>query len=69
MMTDQQLYLSIGAPVVFNGLLSTVLFLYVNARFDSVNNRFDSLNQRFDDMRDLWLAELRCVEEKLDARL
>jgi hypothetical protein len=31
--------------------------------------RFDALDQRFDDMRDLWRAELRRVEEVLDARL
>jgi len=31
--------------------------------------RFDALDRRFDDMRDLWRAELRRVEEVLDARL
>lgn len=31
--------------------------------------RFDAIDQRFDDMRDLWRAELRRVEEVLDARL
>jgi hypothetical protein len=31
--------------------------------------RFDALDQRFDDMRDLWRAEIRRVEEVLDARL
>jgi hypothetical protein len=29
----------------------------------------NDLNQRFDDMRDLWRAELRRVEEVFDARL
>jgi hypothetical protein len=33
------------------------------------NQRFNQINQRFDDMRDLWRAELRRVEEVLDARL
>lgn len=41
----------------------------MNARFDGVNHSFDLINQRFDDMRDLWRAELRRVEEILDARL
>ena len=41
----------------------------VNTRFDAVNKRFDAINTRFDDMRDLWRAELRRVEEVLDARL
>ena len=41
----------------------------VDARFESVNVRFDAVDRRFDDMRDLWRAELRRVEEVLDARL
>ena len=45
----------------------------MNARFDGArgefNERFNGLNQRFDDMRDLWRAELRRVEEVIDARL
>jgi hypothetical protein len=45
----------------------------IDGRFDSeaksVGTRFDAINQRFDDMRDLWRAELRRVEEVLDARL
>jgi hypothetical protein len=39
------------------------------ARFDGVDKRFDGVDKRFDDMRDLWRAELRRVEEVLDARL
>jgi hypothetical protein len=31
--------------------------------------RFDGIDKRFDDMRDLWRAEPRRVEEVLDARL
>lgn len=34
-----------------------------------INQRFNAVNQRFDDMRDLWRAELKRVEEVLDARL
>lgn len=50
-MTDAQLYLVIGVPLVFNGL------------------GFILTNKRIDDMKDLWRAELRRVEEVLDARL
>lgn len=35
----------------------------------NMNTRFDGVNTRFDDMKDLWRAELRRVEEVLDARL
>ena len=75
-MTNEQLYLAIGAPILFNGILAMLFLAYINAKFDGVNERFkavdarfDSINQRFDDMRDLWLAGLRRVEDVLDARL
>lgn len=61
-MTNVQLYLAIGIPMLFNALLVGILIAYVNAKFDGVN-------QRFDDLRDLWRAELRRVEEIMDARL
>jgi hypothetical protein len=72
-MTNTQLYLAIGIPMLFNAALVALLMAYINARFDgaanSVNQRFDAINTRFDDMRDLWRAELRRVEGVLDARL
>ncbi len=61
-MTNQQLYIAIGVPILFNTVLVGLLRAYMNIRFDAVN-------QRFDDMRDLWRAELHRVEEVLDARL
>jgi hypothetical protein len=68
-MTDIQLYLAIGIPLLGNAVLVGVLMAYINARFEGVNQRFDGINQRFDDMRDLWRAELHRVEEVIDARL
>jgi hypothetical protein len=53
--TDTQLYLAIGVPMLFNLALFTL--------FSS------NINKRFDDMRDLWRSELRRVEEVLSARL
>ncbi len=61
-MTDAQLYLAIGLPMLFNAALTGLLAIYMTTRFDAIN-------QRFDDMRDLWRAELRRVEEVMDARL
>ncbi len=87
MATNEQLYLVIGIPMLFNATLIGLVIAYinakigrveskfdgafdsVNARFDAVNARFDAIDRRFDDMRDLWRAELRRVEEVLDARL
>jgi len=61
-MTNIQLYLAIGVPMLFNATLIGILVMYMNARFDGINRRFD-------DMRDLWRAELHRVEEVIDARL
>jgi hypothetical protein len=72
-MTNEQLYLAIGIPMLFNAAMIGLVIAYINARFTSsernVNQRFDSIDKRFDDMRDLWRAELHRVEEVLDARL
>ncbi len=96
-MTNEKLYLVIGAPMLFNAVLIGLLLAYINAKFEavsarfdsvdsrfdsvdsrfesvnhrleSVNQRFDAIDRRFDEMRDLWRAELRRVEEVIDARL
>ena len=48
--------------MLFNATLLALFAAHVNARFNAIDRRFD-------DMRDLWCAELRRVEEVLDARL
>lgn len=70
------MHLAIGVPLLFNGILCVVMLSYIGSRFDGVDkrfqaidHRFDAVDRRFDDMRDLWRAELRRVEEVLDARL
>jgi hypothetical protein len=74
--TNEQLYLAIGIPMLFNatliGLVVALMnskFNAVDAKFDAVYARLDAIDKRFDDMRDLWRAELRRVAEVLDARL
>jgi hypothetical protein len=69
LVTNQQLYLSIGIPMLFNASLIGLVVALFNAKFASIDKRFDAIDKRFDDMRDLWRAELRRVEEVLDARL
>jgi hypothetical protein len=76
LVTNEQLYLAIGIPMLFNatmmGLVEALFnarFTGINRRFDAVDKRFEAVGQRFDDMCDLWRAELRRVEEVLDARL
>lgn len=54
------------------GVLTGVMAL-INRSEDRMKRYMDlgfaAINTRFDDMRDLWRAELRRVEEVLDARL
>lgn len=54
-MTNQQLYLAIGVPVVVNGIM--LLLVYT------------SLNQRISDLSALFEERLRRLEEVFDARL
>ncbi len=76
MVANEQLYIAIGIPMLFNATLMGLVIALLSAkigrvesRFDSVDARFDAVDKRFDDMRDLWRAELRRVEDVLDARL
>ena len=68
-MTDTQLYLAIGVPILANATLIALLLAYINAKAEATQKNFEAINQRFDDMRDLWRAELHRVEEVLGARL
>jgi hypothetical protein len=71
--SNEQLYIAVGIPLLFNATLIGVLIAYVNAKFlgseGKIEARFDAIDRRFDDMRDLWRAELHRVEEVLDVRL
>jgi hypothetical protein len=52
-MSDTQLHLAIGVPVVLNAAMLTLAVTLI----------MNHMNSRFDAMRDLWRAELRRVEE------
>ncbi len=65
-MTDTQLYLAIGVPVISNAIMLLLFSTLINSRIAAFEN---AINRRFDDMRTMWTAELRRVEEVLDARL
>jgi len=90
-MTNVQLYLTIGIPVVSNAIIFAIFLAFMNrsldslrnemvARFEradtrmsSMENRIETLrsefNTRFLELKELWRAELRRVEEVIDARL
>ncbi len=67
-MTIEQI-VAIGAAMAFNGIIVGIAVLRIKASLSAVNQRLDAMNQRFDAMKDLWRAELRRIEEVLDARL
>jgi len=80
LVTNEQLYIAVGIPMLFKATLLGLVIAYINARIGKVESKFDgrfeviegrlqAIDKRFDDMRDLWRAELRRVEEVLDARL
>jgi hypothetical protein len=57
-----QVALAVGVPT----LAVLVGILINNSRLNDLRSHIDA---RFDDMRETWRAELRRVEEVLDARL
>jgi hypothetical protein len=49
--TNAQLYLAFGVPVLLNAVMFGLFAAYLNAKFKA-------LYRRFDDMLDLWLKHL-----------
>jgi len=64
-MTDTQM-LILALPSVLSVVVVLIGILLNNSRLSDLRSHMDG---RFDDMRDMWRAELRRVEEVLDARL
>jgi hypothetical protein len=58
-MTNEQLYLAIGVPSLINIGLITLLYVSLSQQIDQSANS----------LKEIWRAELRRVEEVLDARL
>ena len=78
-MTDTQI-LILATPSVLSVIAVLLGILINNSRLSDTNsriselrahmdNQFSHVDQRFDDMRETWRAELRRVEEVIDARL
>jgi hypothetical protein len=63
-MTNQQLYLAIGIPMLFNAGLIGILLAYINAKFSGVDQRFIGVDQRFVSIDQRFAA----LEQTLDRR-
>ncbi len=72
-MTDNQLYLAIGVPILFNtaflGIVITLMNRNIDSKFEAMGVRLAAIEQRLNDLRELWRAELHRVEEILGAGL
>ena len=69
MVTNDQLYLSIGIPLLFNAALIGLAIALSNAKFEAIQVQLRGINERLGHMQEMWRSELRRVEEVLDARL
>lgn len=47
-MSNEQLWLAVGAPLLFNGLIFILILTNMNARFASIEGRLTSLDQRLE---------------------
>jgi hypothetical protein len=43
LMTNEQLYMAIGIPMLFNAMLMGIVFAFLNAKFNRLEKRFDDL--------------------------
>ena len=47
-MTNEQLYIAVGIPMLFNATLIGFVIAYINSRFGKVDARFEVMEERFD---------------------
>ena len=65
-MTNMQLYLLLGAPMLFNSLLIGILMIYMNAKFDGINAKFDAKFDGVDAKFDAVNERFQGVNQRLD---
>ncbi len=73
-MSNEQLFLAIGVPILFNGLALLLVTITLNSRINDLVSRVASLEQRMAGLEQRLggLAskdDLRCLQEVLDVRL
>jgi hypothetical protein len=60
MVTNEQLYLMIGIPMLSNAVVTGLGIAFLKTRFDASDRRFDDISGR-------WRAQLRRAEEVTEA--
>ena len=61
-MSNEQLWLAIGAPLLFNGIIFVLIATNFNARFASIDARFASIDARFAGIE----GRLASLEQRMD---
>lgn len=56
--TNDQLYLAIGIPMLFNAGLFALVMAFLRTKFRVINRHFDGIDRRFDAMQ-LKLDDIR----------
>jgi predicted PurR-regulated permease PerM len=65
-MTNTQLLMIVGIPIVFNFGIVATFFVIINSNVNNrINDLKDQMNQRFDDMN----KRFDRLEEKIDKRI
>lgn len=65
-MTNAQLYLALGVPIIVNAVINMILFMSLNHRIDDLRN---TLGQRINDLREDLNKRFELFEQVVDARL
>ena len=60
MVSNQQLYLAVGIPLLFNATLIGVLIAYINAKFQGMEGKSEARFQAIDE-------KFRAVDRRFDA--
>ena len=64
-MTNEQLYLAVGLPIVFNVVFNGVLFLALNSRMTSLETRMGNLEQSTNSKFDLVVGAIHELDNRL----
>jgi hypothetical protein len=65
-MTNQQLYLAIGIPMLFDAGLIGILLAYINAKFSGVDHHFIGVDQRFAALEQTLDRRFAAVDKRFD---
>ena len=64
-MANEQLYLAIGLPIIFNLIFNGVMFLALNSRMTSIEGRMTNLEQSVNNKIDLLTGAVHDLDNRL----